>query len=136
MNLKNCLLRALFVLACSTSLSAHADYAWDLLKRPEFKSAYLKVLGPKASQSWIAKLLGPSEQATRTTIGGEEYIFANSCKPHACDTDNLAIAFGLVSKQVFVLLHEDSGTNVLFGAPPVAVKAEIEAYYLKSFVAR
>ena len=127
---------SLLISLSSLSFSADAQYAWDLLKQPEFKAAYLKALGAHSREKWLVRLPGPSSEAERKTIGGDEFLLAHSCKPHACDTDNIAIAYSRASKRVFVKLREESGTDVLLGAPPAEVKVELEAFYAKQFAAR
>lgn len=76
---------------------------------------------------------GPSEEAEKKIIGTEEFIFINSCKPHACDTDHLAIAYSKSSRSVFAKLRVDAGEPTMLGAPPDQVKSELEAYYKKRF---
>lgn len=136
MQMKLCAVPSLFISLCCLSLSADAQYAWDLLKQPEFKAAYLQVLGQRSREKWLVRLPGPSTEAERRVIGGNEFLLAHSCKPHACDTDHIVIAYSRASKRVFVKLREESGTDVLLGAPPADVKAELEAFYAKQFKAR
>ncbi|MCV2356982.1 hypothetical protein LNV09_22800 [Paucibacter sp. B2R-40] len=121
---------------CSAAQSADAQHAWDLLKQPDFKSAYLEALGSKVQEKWLTKLPGPSNEAVHKVIGGEEFLLLSSCKPHACDTDNIAIAYGKATKRVYAKLREESGTTVLIGAPSAGIKSELESYYEKQFSSR
>lgn len=131
---------AMYVLTVATCWAleppASAPYPWDLLEQPDFKAAYFKALGSKAQVPWIGELSGPADQATRKNIDGEEYWLANSCKPHACQTDNIVFAYGISSKRVFVKLVESTGRGVLLGSPPAGVKVELEAYYASRFPAK
>ena len=110
-----------------------AEYPWDLMKKQEFKSAYMNALGPKFGEKWISKLSGPSEAAVNVTIDGEKYILASSCKQHACDTDNLVIAFGISTKKAYVKLRESSGNINIYGGPSASVLSELNAFYEMRF---
>jgi len=135
-HMKLCTAPSLFISLSCLSFSADAQYAWDLLKQPEFKAAYLQVLGKYSREKWLVRLAGPSTETERRVIGGNEFLLAHSCKPHACDTDHIAIAYSRASKRAFVKLHEESGTDVLLGSPPADVKAELEAFHAKQFKVR
>jgi hypothetical protein len=113
-------------------LSAYSQYAWELIKQPAFKSAYLNVLGSKAKEAWLAHLSGPSSQAIQQTIRGEEYLLAHSCRQHACNIDNIVFAYSSTSNRVFAKLVENGSVQWL-GDPPPEIQAELEAYYAKQF---
>jgi hypothetical protein len=108
------------------------ERAWDLLKEKQFRSAYYATLGAKRSEKWIAKLFGPSQQTTHEVVGQIEYVFADSCKPHYCDTDNLVIAYAPAGKAVFVKLVEE-GNATWLGNPSPEVKAQLESHYVRRF---
>ena len=91
------------------------------------------MLGSNTREKWITQLTGPSSVAVNTMIGGEEFVFINSCKPHACDTNNIAIAYNKTTKRAFAKLREESGVHLLLGSPTVEVKSELEKYYEKRF---
>lgn len=125
--------RIIFIaLALTISLSASAEYTWELIKQPAFKTAYLEALGSMAKEKWLVQLSGPSDQAIKKTVNGEEYLFSNSCKPHACDTDNIAIAYSLTTNRVVAKLLENKNVHWL-GVPSPEVQAELEFYYIKHF---
>lgn len=113
-------------------ISAHSQYAWELIKDPAFKSAYHNILGPKTKEAWLAKLPGPSGIATQKTIQGEEYLLAQSCRPHACNIDNIVFAYSPMSRRVFAKLVE-KGSMQWLGDPPFEIRLELEAYYAKQF---
>lgn len=113
-------------------IAAHSQYAWDLIKDPAFKSTYHKVLGPKTKEAWLENLSGPSGVATQMKIHGDEYLLAHSCRPHACNIDNIAFAYSSTSNRVFAKLVE-SGSVQWLGDPPSEIRAELEVYYVKQF---
>lgn len=108
------------------------ERAWDLLKDKHFRAAYHEALGAKKSEKWIAKLSGPSGKTTREVIGQVEYVFADSCKPHYCDTNNLVIAYAPAGRAVFARLVE-GGSVIWLGNPSPDVKAKLETYYVRRF---
>ena len=110
-----------------------AQFAWDLLKQPRFKSAYLKILGKSAHVKWLEHLPGPSAEAERVTIAGEDFLMTNSCKPHACNTDNIAIFYSQESKHMFIKLRLDGKKTQVLGTPPKAIQTVLDAYYAKRF---
>ena len=112
--------------------AAHAEYAWDLLKSPSFKSPYLKVIGTKRNEYWISQLPGPSNKVINQTVQGQEYLLANSCKPHWCNTNNLVLAYSSVTKRVFVKLVED-GKVTWLGAPTAEMQSTLDVYYEQHF---
>jgi hypothetical protein len=120
------------VFALLVPLSANSQYAWEIIKQPAFKSAYLNVLGAKVKEAWLSQLTGPSTQAIQKTINGEEYLLVNSCRQHACNIDNIVLAYSSSSNRVFGKLVENKSVQWL-GDPPPDIRAELEAYYAKQF---
>lgn len=108
------------------------ERAWDLLKDKHFRVAYQATVGTKWSEKWIARLFGPSQETTREVVGQVEYVFADSCKPHYCDTNNLVIAYAPANKAVFLKLVED-GNIIWLGNPSPEVKARLENHYVRRF---
>jgi hypothetical protein len=99
-----------------------------LIKNPEFKQSYLKALGDKRKESWIAKLNGPSSEVAHKTIAGDDYIVGHSCMPHNCGTYNLIFFYSANKKQVFVKLNEEGESSIL-GKPTPKIEEELNAYY-------
>jgi hypothetical protein len=118
-----------FVLA---SFANAEPFAWDLLKDGKFKKAFTAALGPKAKEPWLAELPGPSEEAKKLKIGGKEYLYVHSCKPHACDTHNLVLLYSAESGAVYGKIGEDQEATVI-GKPPADVAAELNKLYGKQF---
>jgi hypothetical protein len=107
-------------------------FAWDLLKDARFNKAYKAALGAKAKEPWLAELPGPSEEGKKVRIGGKEYLYVHSCKPHACDTHNLVLLYSAESGAVYGKISEDQ-TATFIGKPPAAVAAELDKLYAKQF---
>jgi Inhibitor of vertebrate lysozyme (Ivy) len=122
----------MLAITVATTVAFAEERAWDLLKDKSFRAAYHKTLGAKRSEKWIAKLFGPSQETTRQKIGQTEYIFADSCRPHYCDTNNLVIAYVPSNRAVFVKLVEDRNVSWL-GNPSTEVKTLLENYYALRF---
>jgi hypothetical protein len=126
------LLKLLGIRVLLLSHIAHADFSWDLIKKPEFKKAYLKVLGDKRKENWIATLSGPSSEVEQTTIDGNDFIIGHSCRPHYCNTHNLFFFYSPNDKQVFVKLAENGKFSIL-GKPTPKVEEELNAHYNEYF---
>jgi len=113
-------------------LSASAQLAWEMLKNPEFRTAYHAALGAKKTEKWLKLLPGPSAPSTTEALNGTEYVLSDSCKPHWCNTHNIVFAYAPVSKKVFGKLVE-AGTVSWLGNPPSDVQAMLEIKYAKRF---
>ena len=115
------------------ALLAFAEpYAWDLLKDAKFNKAYKAALGPRVKEPWLAELPGPSEEAKKIKIGGKEYLYVHSCKPHACDTHNLVLLYSAENGAVYGKISEDQKLTSI-GKPPANVAAELDKLYAKQF---
>lgn len=126
--------RSIFALAIAVLpiIVLAEERAWDLLKDKQFRSAYSSILGAKQSEKWIAKLFGPSQRITHEVVGKIEYAFADSCKPHYCDTNNLVIVYAPATKSVFVKLVEEGNVTWL-GNPSPDMQAKLESHYVRRF---
>lgn len=122
----------LFILSLLASSAFAEPFAWDLLKDAKFNKAYKAALGPKAKEPWLAEIPGPSEEGKKIKIGGKEYLFVHSCKPHACDTHNLVVLYSAEAGSVYGKIGEDQKATVI-GKPPAAVAAELDKLYGKQF---
>ena len=122
----------LLVFSLLASLASAEPYAWDLLKDAKFNKAYKAALGPKVKEPWLAELSGPSEEGKKVKIGGKEYLFVHSCKPHACDTHNLVLLYLAESGAVYGKISEDHKLTSI-GKPPADVAAELDKLYTKQF---
>lgn len=98
----------------------------ELLRNAEFKALYLKTLGPRAKEPWLARLDGPAPELKTHKLQSVEYTVISACKPHDCGDNNLVLLYAPAQGQLFGKLYElDAGTTWL-GDPPPVVKTEIE----------
>lgn len=104
----------------------------DLLKDARFKAAYLRALGPLAREPWLARLEGPAPENRPLAVAGTEYTLASSCKPHDCFDHNLVLLWQAGQGQVYGLVQQQ-GRQMLIGAPPPAVAAELPAIWTREF---
>lgn len=98
--------------------------AAGMLTVPKFKAAYRKALGTRAKTPWLAKLDGPSPQARKVTVAGNEYLLLASCKNHECDENNLVLLWSAPRGIVYGMIHE-GGKSAHIGRPPAAVAKEL-----------
>lgn len=98
----------------------------DPLKRPGVKAAYLKALGPRAKERWLATLDGVAGEPKTVRVAGADYGMVSVCKPHDCADNNVVVLFARSGDALYgkVLLHGNDAA--LIGAPPPAVAAELE----------
>lgn len=111
---------------------AQSEYIWDLLKQPNFKLAYTKLMRDRQEEYWLKSLRGPTDAVVHQKIEGKAYLLANSCMPHSCNTHNLALAYSPDSKRLFVKLVEEGDTTWL-GYPSPAMKNALDIYYEQRF---
>lgn len=120
------------LLALIAPLTCAADFTWDLMKQAHFRTAYLEVLGNRQNEHWLKSLSGPSDEISQQKIEDQNYLLANSCMPHSCDTNNLVLAYSPVTQRVFIKLVEE-GRITWLGTPTITVKNALESYYQKHF---
>jgi hypothetical protein len=121
--------------AALLAFSAHAQNAkeaWEYLKEPAFKSAYLKALGPKANTPWLAKRDGPAPQDRFIDVAGQRYVLNAFCKARDCSDHNAVILYSPQKKAVYGTIHE-KGKTTLIGDPPEAVARELPALWKKEW---
>ncbi|HMO47611.1 MAG TPA: Ivy family c-type lysozyme inhibitor [Rubrivivax sp.] len=98
---------------------------WDLLQDPAFKQAYLRALGPLASESWLARLSGPASPVRTLQLAGTDYELAAVCKPHDCCEHNLVLLWAPGTRSVYGRVVQGARVT-LIGAPPPPLAAELE----------
>lgn len=103
--------------------------AEKMLLDPQFKSAYLRALGPLAKERWLARLEGPRPPTRQVRLEGIEYTLVAVCKPHDCADHNTALlyAVNVAAEQavVFGKVVQD-GKSTLIGEPPPAIAAALD----------
>lgn len=103
----------------------------DLLKNPQFKTAYFAALGPKAKEKWLREMTN-SSLVRSVRIDGDDYQVAAPCKPHDCGDNNLLVIYSPTKGAVYGSLHE-KGSTTLIGAPGPALGAELARMWKKEF---
>ncbi|HTN50422.1 MAG TPA: Ivy family c-type lysozyme inhibitor [Burkholderiaceae bacterium] len=106
--------------------------AWEYLKEPAFKSAYMKAIGPRANTPWIARRNGPAPEDTFVTVAGQRYVLSAFCKDHDCGDNNAVILYSPEKKVVYGTIYE-RGKTTLIGDPPGAVATELSALWKKQW---
>ncbi|MEO6746188.1 MAG: Ivy family c-type lysozyme inhibitor [Caldimonas sp.] len=121
------------VAACGVGAQAQkAKEAWEHLKEPAFKTAYLKALGPRASTPWLAKRDGPAPEDKFIQVAGERYVMNAFCKNRDCG-DNSAVILYAPDRQVVYGTVYEKGKTALIGDPPHAVGAELAKLWKKEW---
>jgi hypothetical protein len=120
------------LLAAAAAQAAEAMLTTDdLLKNPQFKSAYSVALGPRAKERWLAALSN-SAPVRSISVAGVAYQVATPCKPHDCAESNLMLLFAPGKGWVYGKLYE-KGRSTLIGGPDAAMAAELETLWKKEF---
>jgi len=117
------------------SLGTHAQKpkeAWEYLKEPAFKSAYMKALGPKANTAWLAKRDGPAPQDKFIDVAGQRYVMNSFCKNHDCNNNSAVLLYSPEKKVVYGTVYE-KGRTTLLGDPPAAVSDELAKLWKKEW---
>lgn len=106
--------------------------AWEYLKEPAFKSAYMKALGTKANTPWIAKRDGPAPEDKFVTVAGQRYVRNAFCKNNDCNNNSAVILYSPEKKVVYGTIYE-RGKTILIGDPSEAVATELSALWKKEW---
>ncbi len=96
------------------------------LADPAFAQAYRRTFGPRLGQRWLARMDGPQPLPETVQVAGRRYRLHAVCKPHDCGDNNMVFLYGVDSGSAsYALLREGGSRQVLLGAPPPAVAAEL-----------
>ncbi len=79
--------------------TAHAQKpkeAWEYLKEPGFKSAYIKALGPRANKAWLAKRDSPTPEGKFMQVAGERDAMNAFCNNRECGDNSAVMEEGVV----------------------------------------
>jgi len=109
-----------------------AEEAWEYLKEPAFKTAYLKALGAKAGTPWLAKRDGPAPEDKFIQVAGERYVMNAFCKDRDCGDNSAVILYSPDRQVVYGTVYEKDKT-ALVGDPPPAVGAELAKLWKKEW---
>jgi hypothetical protein len=106
--------------------------AWEYLKEPAFKSAYMKALGPKANTPWLAKRDGPAPADKFIEVAGHRYVMNAFCKNRDCGDNSAVILYSPERKLVYGTIYE-KGKTTLIGDPPAPVSTELARLWKKEW---
>lgn len=85
------------------SLSTISAYAQndltvsDLAKNADTKAAFQKMIGKQKLPEWVTQR-GTSSQTRYVEIDGKKYWVLNSCKPHNCGAQSIAVLYSPEAK--------------------------------------
>jgi Inhibitor of vertebrate lysozyme (Ivy) len=119
-------------LAAASHAQKKQKEAWEYLKEPAFKAAYMKALGTKANTPWIAKRDGPAPEDKFVTVAGQRYVRNAFCKNNDCNNNSAVILYSPEKKVVYGTIYE-KGKTILIGDPPEAVATELSALWKKEW---
>lgn len=108
----------------------------QLLRNAEFKAIYLRTLGPKSKERWLARLEGPAPELEKHRLQSVEYTVVSSCKPHDCGDNNLVLLYAPAQGKLYGKIYEFNGGTTWLGDPPPVVKAELEKLWRAQWRAR
>ena len=108
----------------------------ELLRDRTFKAAYLKALGAKGQERWLARLDGPAPELKTRRVLGTDYTVVATCKPHDCADNNLLLLYSPALEQVYGKVYELKAGTTWLGAPPPPMVAEIDRLWRAEWRAR
>ncbi|CAM5787036.1 Ivy family c-type lysozyme inhibitor [Rhizobacter fulvus] len=97
----------------------------SLAADPAFKRAYLRALGPRAGERWLARLEGPAPETRELRVGGVPYVVIAICKAHDCYDHNAVFLYSAAQQQVIGLVQQ-KGAKTLVGSPAPTQAAQLE----------
>lgn len=95
-----------------------------LIADPAFKRAYLRAIGGRASQRWLARLDGPAAPTRMQAFGGTPHVVIAVCKAHDCYDHSAVFVYSAPRERVFGLIQQN-GRQALVGAPGPALAAQL-----------
>jgi hypothetical protein len=103
-------------------------YLSDLMKQPSHRAAWYGMLAGETPPPWVelyAKTLdGPPTPAITVKADGQDYTLAFTCKPGACEENQLFVLFSPGGAKAWALLATGGQTKWL-GAPDESVQRAI-----------
>jgi len=99
-----------------------------MLLDPQFRSAYLRALGPLSKERWLARLEGPRPPTRQVHIEGVDYTLVAVCKPHDCADHNSALLYAANASaeqgSLYGKVYQD-GKSIMIGDPPPSIAAAL-----------
>ncbi|MEP7099453.1 MAG: Ivy family c-type lysozyme inhibitor [Burkholderiales bacterium] len=103
-----------------------------LIADPAFRRAYLRALGPKASERWLARFDGPAPPTREQRFDGVPYLVVAICKAHDCYDHNAVFLYAAAQQRVLGLIQQN-GAKTLVGAPGPALASQLDRLWLKEW---
>lgn len=105
-------------------------YPWELLKEPQFRSAYFSALGYEPQKKHWLSLIGPGPRSKTIIVNDQVFLYTWSCKQHECDTHEIHLLFDARKATIFGLLVENTSISLL-GNPSKCIQKAIEQQLIK-----
>jgi hypothetical protein len=119
--------------AAQTPMAAsQASSPSDLVRDPQFRAAWLALLGPLSREAWLARMDGPAPDLKRERLAGQIWLLAAFCKPHDCGDNNAVVVYDEASGNVHALVHR-SGVTRLVGVPPGHLGPELQRVWRREW---
>jgi hypothetical protein len=96
-----------------------------LLADPAFRRVYLRALGAKAAERWLARFDGPAPPTRGQAFDGTPYVVVAVCKPHDCYDHNAVFLYSAAQQRVLGLIQQ-KGVKTLVGAPDAGLAARLD----------
>ncbi|MDB5847236.1 MAG: hypothetical protein JWP29_988 [Rhodoferax sp.] len=96
-----------------------------MLLDEQFKSSYLRALGPLARDRWLAQLEGPRPPTRQLRLDGNEYTVIAVCKAHACADHNTVLLYAATQATVFGKVFQ-AGQSRYYGDPSPALAVALD----------
>jgi hypothetical protein len=123
-----CFLAILLFAAPSAAQDAKGPLLGDLLKQPTYRAAWLGMVAGETLPPWLDDYIktfdGPAIPTIRIPVGPDAYTLGFTCKPGACDVEQLYALFSPSGAKAWGLLLTPAGKKWL-GAPDQAVQDAI-----------
>lgn len=110
----NLIISLLSVMAFSACAGSELTVS-DLAKNTQTQALFAQMTQHHSLPEWVTKG-GTSSQAQNVTIGGVRYVVLQSCKPHDCASQSIAVLYSQEAKKmtgVFSVSAEDGAEQKL-----------------------
>ena len=112
-----------------TGAGGGAPDIYALLADPAFKRAYLRSVGPKAAERWLARFDGPAPPTRQQLVDGDAYVVIATCKANDCYDNNALFLYSAEQERVLGLIQQ-GGVKTLVGAPAPALAAQLDRLWV------
>lgn len=107
---------ALFLVGLATSAYGQDELTISkLASDQDTKADFQKMVANQHLPKWVSQG-GTDSQSQKVNIAGNQYLVLNSCKPHDCGSQRIAVLYATATKKiagVFSLVDEKTGNEKL-----------------------